>query len=222
MTTPTMTREGDQGRPPRQAERADEREGAERGQHPLDRDDRDLGGDQRGDLRRLVGRRAAQHGDPRGRAELGVDQAAEVAEPARAEQPAARDRRARRLDAGPPRLAARDEREHLQRGREGQHPQRRRLQRLGELVALVGERDREHDGDRQCARGSRRSAAASLPGHWWRVVIRSARRRPGSGPDRLGPTRLATVRQRGRPPVRGVGWCVRCFAAPSTQSGDDS
>ena len=47
------------------------------------------------------------------------------------------------------------------------------LQCLGELVAPVGEHEREHDGNRERARGGHRGAAPSLAGHWWLNAIRS-------------------------------------------------
>ena len=120
------TDEADERQPPRQAERTDERERGERGERGLDAEDRHLGGDQRGDARGVVrrasgaARRSARRSPTWGLTTL-----------ARLPMPAARSS-ARRLTVPPagddrrvPGLAARHEREDLQRGGEEQDPDRR-------------------------------------------------------------------------------------------------
>ena len=120
-------------------------------EHRLDRDDRDLGGDQRGDTRRVAGRQAAQDGDPRRRAKLVVHLAGKVARARGAVEPPAPDRPPGSADAAVPRLAAGDERHGLEGGGGREDEQRRGVERLGELAAAPGQDDREHARDRDTA-----------------------------------------------------------------------
>ena len=125
------------------------------------REDRELCGDQRRDLRAHLRRGPAQRADPRRHAELSVEQAAEHPHARGAVERAARDRPAGRLDAEVPCLAADDQRHDLQQSRDRENPEGGAGQRGRELVATAGERAREQAGRQQRADDGDRGPVAT-------------------------------------------------------------
>jgi hypothetical protein len=131
------------GKPPRQAERANEGEGDKRRQRRLDQDDRHLGDGQRAELGRSLGSDPAQGGNANGESQLTVDDVAEVADAGDPVELVSADGPPGGAHAAVPRLAAGDQRGQLQQRRTGDRRHRDGRKRVRQRRPFPTQREGE-------------------------------------------------------------------------------
>ena len=112
----------------------------------------------------MLGRRAAQRGDPNPHPEVRVEEVAEVTDAGGAIEPPPADVAAGGADAYVPGLAAGDEPDELQDDGQPEDPDRRLAERGDEVVALTPEPDDERGGDHDASDHRRRGRVSPRPG----------------------------------------------------------
>ena len=170
---PHHDRQQDHRNPPWPAQRPDEREGHGHGEDELGEQNRHFGGGESAELGRGVGGAALQRGDAHGKADLAVDEVADVADARGAEEHPPAHRPTGRVHAAVPRLAARQQRTELQQRRGQERPERRTDQRVLDRPPPAPDRHRDDSEPCRSADSGQRGTLAVMHrrrgirlGHW--------------------------------------------------------